>query len=154
MKKTLDVTINGEELEIDIEPHKTLLEVLREELSFTGTKEGCGLGTCGACTVLVEGDPVLSCLSLALDVRGSYVTTIEGLVINGEPHPLQWAFVNHGAVQCGFCTPGTIMSAKALLEKHPSPSSQEIREALSGNLCRCTGYEKIIDAVQSLVESN
>lgn len=153
MKKRLELTVNDELLDVEVEPHKTLLEVLREELGFTGTKEGCGLGVCGACTVLVEGEPVLSCLTLALEVRGRRITTIEGLIKDGKPDPLQLAFVNHGAIQCGFCTPGAIMSAKALLEKNPRPSSQEIRETMSGNLCRCTGYQKIIDAVESQVEA-
>ncbi len=153
MKKRLEFTVNDELLDIEIEPHKTLLEILREELGYTGAKEGCGLGACGACTVLVEGEPVLSCLTLALEVRGKSVTTIEGLVKNGQPDPLQLAFVNHGAIQCGFCTPGAIMSAKALLGRNSRPSNPEIREALAGNLCRCTGYVKIIEAVESQVES-
>ncbi len=153
MKRRLELTVNDEALELEIEPHKTLLEVLREELGYTGTKEGCGLGACGACTVLVDGAPTLACLTLALEMRGKRVTTIEGLVKNGQPDPLQTAFVNHGAIQCGFCTPGQIMSAKALLTKNPHPSNPEIREALAGNLCRCTGYTKIIEAVESQVES-
>lgn len=149
VKRRLELTINDEVVDVEVEPHKTLLEVLREELGFTGTKEGCGLGACGACTVLLDGEPVLACLTLLLEVRNRRVTTIEGLVKNGKPDPLQQAFVNHGAIQCGFCTPGAIMSAKALLGKKPNPSSQEIREALSGNLCRCTGYQKILEAVES-----
>ncbi len=153
MKRRLEFTVNDEALELEIEPHKTLLEVLREELGYTGTKEGCGLGACGACTVLVDGAPTLACLTLALEMRGKRVTTIEGLVKNGQPDPLQSAFVNHGAIQCGFCTPGQIMSAKALLTSNPRPSNQEIREALAGNLCRSTGYTKIVEAVESQVES-
>lgn len=149
VKRRLELTINDEVVDVEVEPHKTLLEVLREELSFTGTKEGCGLGACGACTVLLDGEPALACLTLLLEVRNRRVTTIEGLVKNGKPDPLQQAFVDHGAIQCGFCTPGAIMSAKALLGEKPNPSSQEIREALSGNLCRCTGYQKILEAVES-----
>ncbi|EFK09389.1 4-hydroxybenzoyl-CoA reductase subunit gamma [delta proteobacterium NaphS2] len=152
MKRRLELTVNDECLDVEIEPHRTLLEVLREELGFTGAKEGCGLGACGACTVLVDGAPVLSCLTLALEVQGKTVTTVEGLVKNGQPDPVQKAFVDHGAIQCGFCTPGSVMSAKALLEKNSNPSGQEIREALAGNLCRCTGYQKIIEAVGSLAK--
>jgi aerobic-type carbon monoxide dehydrogenase small subunit (CoxS/CutS family) len=154
VKRKLEITVNDEVVDVEIEPHKTLLEVLREELGFTGAKEGCGLGACGACTVLLDGDPVLACLTLALEVRDRRITTIEGLVKNGRPDPLQQAFVDHGAIQCGFCTPGAIMSAKSLLGKNPHPSSGEIREALAGNLCRCTGYEKIIKAVESQGEKH
>ncbi len=153
MKRKLELTVNDEGVDVEVEPHKTLLEVLREELGFTGAKEGCGLGACGACTVLLDGDPVLACLTLAVEVRGRRVTTIEGLVQDGKPDPLQRAFVDRGAIQCGFCTPGAIMSAKALLGKKSNPSSEEIKEALAGNLCRCTGYQKIIEAVESQVET-
>ena len=153
MKRELELNVNEELWEVDVEPQKTLLEVLREELGFTGAKEGCGLGACGACTILVEGNPVLSCLTLAIEVRDKRITTIEGLVKDGQPDPVQSAFIEHGAIQCGFCTPGTIMSAKALLEKNPHASGEEIKEALAGNLCRCTGYQKIVEAVESLVES-
>ena len=151
MKRELELNVNEELWDVEIAPHKTLLEVLREDLGLTGTKEGCGLGACGACTVLVDGDPRLSCLTLALEVRDKQITTIEGLARNGRPDPVQRAFIDHGAIQCGFCTPGQILSAKALLEKTPNPSGDEIREALSGNLCRCTGYQKIVKAVESLV---
>ena len=150
MKKTLAFTINDEHVELEIESHKTLLEVLREDLALTGTKEGCGLGACGACTVLIEGSPALSCLTLALEVKNKYVSTIEGLMIGDKLDPIQSSFVEHGAIQCGFCTPGMIMSAKALLGQNPRPAREEIKDAISGNLCRCTGYKKIIDAVESL----
>ncbi|MFH1351856.1 MAG: (2Fe-2S)-binding protein [Pseudomonadota bacterium] len=150
-KKMMELNVNNEIFEVAVEPHKTLLEVLREDLSLTGTKEGCGLGACGACTVIVEGAPALSCLTLAADVERKSITTIEGLAKEGQPHQIQSAFVDHYAMQCGFCTPGMIMSAKALLDKNQSPSREEIRDGLDGNLCRCTGYKKIIEAVESLV---
>ncbi len=150
MKKSLEFWVNGEYVELEIEPQRTLLEVLREDLGLTGTKEGCGLGACGACTVHVDGSAILSCLVLAMEVRNRSITTVEGLVKDGKPDPLQLAFVNHGAIQCGFCTPGAIMSAKALLGRSPKPSRVEIEEALSGNLCRCTGYHKIVEAVESV----
>jgi aerobic-type carbon monoxide dehydrogenase small subunit (CoxS/CutS family) len=152
MRKRLEFWVNEEYVELEIEPHKTLLEVLREDLGLTGTKEGCGLGSCGACTVHVDGSPILSCLVLAMEVRNKSITTIEGLAKDGKPDPVQLAFVNHGAIQCGFCTPGAIMSAKALLGRNPKPLRSEIEEALSGNLCRCTGYQKIVDAVESIKE--
>jgi aerobic-type carbon monoxide dehydrogenase small subunit (CoxS/CutS family) len=152
MKRKLELNVNNEVWEIEVQPYRTLLEVLREDLSLTGSKEGCGLGACGACTVLVDGSPSLSCLTLAMDMQNKDIRTIEGLTKDGEPDPLQLAYVDHGAIQCGFCTPGSIMSAKALLERDPKPSREEIQEALSGNLCRCTGYKKIIEAVESLVE--
>lgn len=150
MKRKLELNVNDEVWEIEVQPHRTLLEVLREDLSLTGAKEGCGLGACGACTVLVNGSPSLSCLTLAMDVQNKDIRTIEGLVKDGQPDPIQLAFVDHGAIQCGFCTPGSIMSAKALLERNPTPSREEILETMSGNLCRCTGYKKIIEAVESL----
>jgi carbon-monoxide dehydrogenase small subunit len=152
MKRRLELNVNDEVWEIEVEPHRTLLEVLREDLSLTGAKEGCGLGSCGACTVLIDGAPVLSCLTLAVEAQSKSITTVEGLMKDNKPDPVQEAFVSHGAIQCGFCTPGSIMSAKALLERNPKPSREEIREALSGNLCRCTGYKKIIEAVESLSE--
>ncbi len=152
MKRKLELNVNDEVWEIEVQPHRTLLEVLREDLSLTGAKEGCGLGACGACTVLVNGSPSLSCLTLAMDVQNKDIRTIEGLVKDGQPDPIQLAFVDHGAIQCGFCTPGSIMSAKALLERNPTPSREEILETMSGNLCRCTGYKKIIEAVESLAE--
>jgi aerobic-type carbon monoxide dehydrogenase small subunit (CoxS/CutS family) len=152
MKKKVAFTINDEHVELEIEPHKMLLEVLREDLGLTGSKEGCGLGACGACTVLIEGLPALACLTLALDVMDKRITTIEGLMTGDEPDPIQSSFVAHGAIQCGFCTPGMIMSAKGLLEQNPHPARIEIQEAISGNLCRCTGYKKIVDAVESSVK--
>jgi carbon-monoxide dehydrogenase small subunit len=152
MKRKLELNVNNEVWEIEVQPHRTLLEVLREDLSLTGAKEGCGLGACGACTVLVNGSPSLSCLTLATDVQNKHITTIEGLTKDGQPDPIQLAFVDHGAIQCGFCTPGSIMSAKALLERNANPSREEILEAMSGNLCRCTGYKKIIEAVESAAE--
>ncbi len=153
MKRNVEFNVNDELWELEIAPHRTLLEVLREELALTGSKEGCGLGACGACTVLVDGSPTLSCLTLALEVQDKSIQTIEGLAKGGQPDPIQLAFVEHGAIQCGFCTPGTIMSSKALLARNPNPSQEEIKEGLSGNLCRCTGYKKIIEAVQSLAGS-
>ncbi len=153
MKRELELNINDEHWEVNVEPHKTLLEVLREDIGFTGAKEGCGLGACGACTVLVEGAPLLSCLTLVLEVQGKRITTIEGLVEAGRPDPVQKSFIEHGAIQCGFCTPGNILSAKALLDRNPRASREEIEEALAGNLCRCTGYQKIVEAVESMVGS-
>jgi aerobic-type carbon monoxide dehydrogenase small subunit (CoxS/CutS family) len=151
-RQRISLLVNEETVDLEIEPHWTLLEVLREKLGLTGSKEGCGLGSCGACTVLVNGEPVLSCLTLAMEARDRSITTIEGLFKNGKPHPLQKSFVEHGAIQCGYCTPGMILSAKALLDKNGSPSKEEILSALSGNLCRCTGYNKIVRAVQAAVE--
>ena len=153
MKRELELNVNDELWEVNVEPHKTLLEVLREDIGFTGAKEGCGLGACGTCTVLVEGVPLLSCLTLALEVQHKRITTIEGLAEEGRPDPVQKAFIEHGAIQCGFCTPGNILSTKALLDRNPRASREEIEEALAGNLCRCTGYQKIVEAVESLVGS-
>ena len=147
VRRTL--TVNGESAEALFPPYKTLLEVLREELGLTGTKHGCELGECGACTVLLDGEPVLSCLVLALECEGRRVQTIEGLARGAELHPLQAAFTDFGGSQCGYCTPGVIMTAKALLERNPSPSPQEIKEATAGNLCRCTGYNQIVEAIES-----
>jgi len=152
MKKRIVLNVNAEEYELEIEPQKTLLEVLREELDLTGAKEGCGLGSCGACTVLVEGEPILSCLTLAVEVQHRAIVTIEGLFKDGHPHPLQRHFIECGAIQCGYCTPGMILSAKALIDEKREPSRTEIQEALSGNLCRCTGYNKIIEAVEAAVK--
>jgi carbon-monoxide dehydrogenase small subunit len=152
MKRILKLNVNGEEFEILTEVHKTLLEVLREDLGLTGTKRGCDLGTCGACTVLIEGKPYLSCLTLAADVQGKKILTIEGLSQKGELHPLQKAFVEKGAIQCGFCTPGMILTAKAFLEEQPHPSEGKLKKAISGNLCRCTGYVKIVEAILSVSE--
>jgi carbon-monoxide dehydrogenase small subunit len=150
MKRILKLNVNGEDLEILVEGHKTLLEVLREDLGLTGTKRGCDLGTCGACTVLIDGKPWLSCLTLAAAIQGKKITTIEGLAEDGKLHPLQSAFIEKGAIQCGFCTPGMILTAKAFLEENPHPSEEETKKAISGNLCRCTGYVKIIEAILSV----
>jgi carbon-monoxide dehydrogenase small subunit len=152
MKRILKLHVNGEEFEVLTEIHKTLLEVLREDLGLTGTKRGCDLGTCGACTVLIEGKPYLSCLTLAVDVQGKKIVTIEGLAQEGELHPLQKAFVKKGAIQCGFCTPGMILTAKAFLDENPHPSEGDVKKAISGNLCRCTGYVKIVEAILSVSE--
>jgi len=154
MKHRLSLTVNGREQEILIEANRTLLQVLREDLGLTGVKQGCGLGDCGSCTVLLNGRPVNSCLVLALSVDGAEVTTIEGLAQDGRLHPVQEAFVEHGAIQCGFCTPGMILSAKAFLDRTEGvPGRQEIREAISGNLCRCTGYQKIVEAVEAAAQA-
>ena len=150
MKKVhLSLRVNGDETEVAFAPHKTLLEVLREDLNLTGTKHGCELGECGACAVLVDGEPVLSCLVLAAESSGRTITTVEGLAEPGGLHPLQECFADLGAAQCGYCTPGILMTAKALLDREPSPSRARIREALSGNLCRCTGYLQIFEAVEA-----
>jgi carbon-monoxide dehydrogenase small subunit len=154
MKKVeITLRVNGEEYELEIEPHRTLVEVLREQLGYTGTKKSCNEGECGACTVIMDGKPVASCLVLALDAQGKEIVTIEGLAKGQELHPLQVAFVRHGGIQCGFCTPGMIMSAKALLDQNPKPTTQEVRRAISGNLCRCTGYQQIVDAVLAAAET-
>ncbi len=149
MEYTLTFSVNKEPVEIVVAPHLTLLDVLRDTLGLTGAKEGCGSGDCGACTVLVNAEPVCSCLMLAVEAEGQEVTTVEGLASNGELHPLQKALIAYGGLQCGFCTPGVLMSSVALLTRNPRPSEHEIREALSGNLCRCTGYDKIVRAVQA-----
>ena len=146
-KVNLELTVNGEALAFFIFPNRTLLEVLREEAGLTGAKEGCGEGVCGACTVLLDGKPVRACLTLAVEAAGSAVTTVEGLAAGETLDPLQEAFIEHGSVQCGFCTPGMLMSAKGLLLEDPQPDETEIRRALSGNICRCTGYAKIVEAV-------
>jgi len=140
--------VNGEEQEILFLPYKTLLEVLREDLRLTGTKHGCELGECGTCTVLVDGEPVLSCLALPVETQSCRITTVEGMAEGGRLHPLQQAFAELGAAQCGYCTPGILLTATALLADRPSPTRQEVKDALAGNLCRCTGYTKILDAVE------
>ncbi len=145
----LHLKVNGVPLERSVPPNRILLDLLREDMNLTGTKRGCDLGTCGCCTVLLDGVPTLSCLTLARLAEGAEVTTIEGLGEHGELTALQRAFVEHGATQCGFCTPGFLLAATALLRDHPTPSRQEIQEALSGNLCRCTGYVKILEAVEA-----
>ena len=147
-KAHLRLRVNGETLEVACAPHKTLLEVVREDLGLTGTKHGCELGECGTCTVLIEGRPHLSCLVLALECEDRPIVTVEGLADGARPHPLQTAFAELGAAQCGYCTPGILLTASALLAERPSPTRQEVKEALAGNLCRCTGYTKILDAVE------
>jgi len=147
-KTLLRLSVNGEDHDLAAAAHKTLLEVLREEMGLTGTKHGCELGECGTCTVLVDGRPVLSCLALPIELEGRAITTVEGLARVGRLHPLQQAFAELGAAQCGYCTPGFLLTARALLADNPRPTRQEIREALAGNLCRCTGYTKILDAVE------
>ena len=144
----MHMRVNGEEVDFLFAPYKTLLEVLREDLDLTGTKHGCELGECGACAVLVDGEPVLSCLALALACEGRRIETIEGLARGPELHPLQTAFADLGAAQCGYCTPGILMTAKALLEAEPAPSRERIKDAISGNLCRCTGYLQIFEAIE------
>lgn len=153
MKKLLRLTVNSTPREVAVNAHATLGEVLRGELGLTGTKIGCGEGDCGACTVLLDGEPVNSCLVLALQANGREVTTIEGLATSEGLHPVQAAFVEAGAIQCGYCSPGMILSATALLRRMPNPSELEVRTALSGNLCRCTGYQKIIEATQKAAEN-
>ncbi|RLA96059.1 MAG: (2Fe-2S)-binding protein [Deltaproteobacteria bacterium] len=148
-KVEISFLLNGKPQKVEVSVEATLLEVLREELGLTGTKEGCGIGECGACTVLLDGRPVYSCLLLAPQADGRRIETVEGLGTEDEPHPLQRAFVETGAVQCGFCIPGVLMAAKALLDEDPRPNRQRIREALSGNLCRCTGYWPLIEAVEA-----
>ena len=143
-----DLTVNGEPVEVSFAPYKTLLELLREDLNLTGTKHGCELGECGACAVLVDGEPRLSCLVLALECEGKSIETVEGLANGPALHPLQSAFADLGAAQCGYCTPGILMTAKALLEHEPNPSRERIKEAISGNLCRCTGYQQIFEAIE------
>ena len=146
MKKEIKLKINGNEYRVSVDTRMTLLDAIREKIGLTGTKEGCDVGECGTCTVLMDGKPVYSCLMFAVDAEGRDILTIEGL----SEHPLQKAFIEHGAVQCGFCTPGMILSAKALLDENPNPTELEVRKAISGNLCRCTGYSKIVEAILSL----
>lgn len=153
MKHVITVEVNGRTHEVAVPPRRTLAEMLREDLDMTGTKQGCGEGECGACTVLVDGRPTSSCIMLAVEADGREVTTIEGVARNGELHPIQTAFIEAGAIQCGFCSPGMILSSKALLDRNPAPTAHEIRSALSGNLCRCTGYQKIVEAVDKAAET-
>jgi carbon-monoxide dehydrogenase small subunit len=152
LKIPIEIEVNSEIYQVEVEPSATLLDLLRERLLLTGTKEGCGLGDCGTCIVLVNGMPVNSCLMLAVDAHGHQVTTIEGLATDGKLHPLQKSFIEKGAFQCGFCTPAMILSAKALLDKKPQASVDEIKQALSGVLCRCGSYKKIIEAVRTVTE--
>jgi carbon-monoxide dehydrogenase small subunit len=149
VKRLMTLTVNGTSYEVAIEPQQSLLQLLREELHLTGTKEGCSEGECGACTVLLDGKTVDSCLIFALEAQGREVMTIEGLAQGDQLHPVQKAFAEYGAVQCGFCTPGMILAAKALLDSNPHPTEMEIRQGISGNLCRCTGYVKIVEAIQA-----
>ena len=150
MKQAINLNVNGDTYELLIAPNQTLLEVLREKIGLMGTKRGCDLGACGACTVLVDGEAYLSCIMLAVDAVGKNITTIEGLGNEGELHPLQQAFIDHGALQCGFCTPGIILTAKAILDEDASPTEQSLKKKLAGNLCRCTGYKKVLDAVRDV----
>ncbi|MBW1819999.1 MAG: (2Fe-2S)-binding protein [Deltaproteobacteria bacterium] len=154
MKQKIAFVLNGNKIEVEVEPHWTLLHLLRESLELSGTKPGCGEGECGACTVLVNNKAVNSCIFPVMEIADATVTTIEGMVgSSGELHPIQQAFVEQGAVQCGFCTPGMIMSSRALLDENPNPGEGEIRHALAGNLCRCTGYTQIIEAVEAAREA-
>ncbi len=146
----ISLTVNGDTHEFDVDARRTLMQVLREELELHGTHEGCGSGDCGACTVLLDDEPVPSCLVLAADADGREIVTVEGLVQNGEPHAVQKAIVAHGGIQCGYCTPGIVISSVALLKTNPHPTEHEVREAIAGNLCRCTGYQKIVDAVMAV----
>lgn len=148
MKELIHLNVNGDSHQVAVPVQKTLLEVLREDLQLTGTKHGCEVGECGTCTVLIDDEPVLSCLTLAIEAQHREITTVEGLEHNGKLHPIQIAFAERGAAQCGYCTPGMLVTAKALLDKNKTPSPEEIQEALSGNLCRCTGYLKITEAVE------
>ena len=153
-KTTIELSINGDSYRVTIDPWRTLAEVLREDIGLTGTKIGCNQGDCGACTVLVDGRSVASCLTLAAELRGRKITTIEGVAPSGtELHSIQEAFLTKGAVQCGFCTSGMVLSARHLLERNPNPTEPEIRDGLSGNLCRCTGYTKIVEAIQAAAKS-
>ncbi|HLA28458.1 MAG TPA: (2Fe-2S)-binding protein [Syntrophales bacterium] len=149
MKQIIKLHVNGDIYEVAVEHWRTLLEVLRDELDLTGTKKGCDEGDCGACTVLINGKSVTSCLTLAIEAQGKEIITIEGLACGEALHPIQEAFVEHGGLQCGFCTPGMILSAKALLDKNPMPSEDEIKLGIAGNLCRCTGYIKIIESIEA-----
>jgi len=154
MKKAVTLNVNGDAYDVLVSPHQTLLEVLREELGLSGTKCGCDMGACGACTVLIDGEAYLSCIMLAVDAVGKNITTIEGLSTGADLHPLQKAFIEKGALQCGFCTPGMILTAQAVLNENARPSEDLIKKNLSGNLCRCTGYKKVIDAVVSVSQES
>ncbi|MGH7846127.1 MAG: (2Fe-2S)-binding protein [Candidatus Binatia bacterium] len=152
MKRSVVLTVNDEEHEIQIEPNRLLLHALRDDLGLTGTKEGCSIGVCGACSVTVDGRLVSSCLTLAVSCQDKNIATIEGLAKDGRLHPLQQAFIEYGGFQCGVCTPGQIMAAKALLDENPQPSEDEVKEWMSGNLCRCTGYYKILESIMAVVD--
>lgn len=151
MKRKIVLNVNDGDYEVEVEPNRLLVDVIREDIGLTGTKKGCEIGVCGACTVLMDGKVVSSCLMLAVYAVGKKITTIEGLLKEGELHPLQKAFVDYGAFQCGFCTPGMILASKAMLDENPHPTEHEIREGLNGNLCRCTGYAKMVEAIQTIV---
>ncbi len=149
VKQVIELNVNGDMYEVLIAPNQTLLEVLRDEMGLTGTKRGCDLGACGACSVLLDGEAYLSCLMLAVDAVGKTIVTIEGLSEGGELHPIQKSFVEVGGLQCGFCTPGIVMTAKAILDEEPHPTEESVKKKMAGNLCRCTGYKKVIEAVMS-----
>ena len=153
MEHNIEIKVNGHDYELEIQPWRTLLEVLRDHLNLTGTKQSCAEGHCGACTVIVNGEAVNACLMLAMEAQGKEIITIEGLAKGDELHPIQEAFVNHGAVQCGFCTPGLIMATKAFLEESPTPSDEEIKRVLAGHLCRCTGYVQVVESVQAAADN-
>ena len=153
MKRAIELKINGDIHEVLVSPNHTLLEVLRDKLGLMGTKRGCDLGACGACTVLINGEAYLSCVMLAIEASGKEILTIEGLAEGGELHPLQSAFVETGGLQCGFCTPGMILTAKAILDEEEDPSEEVIKKKMAGNLCRCTGYKKVVEAVMSVTDS-
>ena len=153
MEKLITVAVNGDEYQVEVNSRELLLDMIRDKLSLTGTKRGCDTGDCGACTVLMNGKPMNSCLVLAIEADGAEIITIEGLSENGRLHPLQEAFVRHGAVQCGFCTPGMILAAKALVDENSNPTEEEICRAIAGNLCRCTGYTKIIEAIKAYADT-
>ncbi|MGC8817134.1 MAG: (2Fe-2S)-binding protein [Candidatus Hadarchaeum sp.] len=146
-KIRVKLNVNGKNYKVEVKPHWTLLQVIRDQLGLTGTKYGCGTGECGACTVLIDGKPMTSCLVLAASAEGRKIVTIEGISSEGKLHPLQEAFIEEGAIQCGYCTPGMILAAKAFLERNPNPTEEEVRRAIDGNLCRCTGYVKIVKAI-------
>lgn len=153
MKQQIALEINGRVYDLVISQRDLLVDVIRKKIGLTGTKKGCGNGDCGACTVLVDGEPTLSCLTLAISCNGKKISTVEGLAQGVQLHPIQEAFINHGAIQCGYCTPGMLMSAKGLLDKNPKPTLEEIKVAISGNLCRCTGYKRIVEAIQMASET-
>ena len=152
MKHSVRLKVNDDDYEVLVESYESLLDVLRTKLNLTGTKEGCDTGDCGACTVIMDGRPVNACLVLAMEAEGKEIVTIEGLAKGSQLHPIQEAFIKYGAIQCGYCTPGMVLSAKALLDENPKPKDEEIRRAIAGNLCRCTGYVKIIDAIKAVAE--
>jgi carbon-monoxide dehydrogenase small subunit len=152
MKKDIILKVNGNSYKMNVDTRITLIEAIRDKIGLTGTKEGCSVGECGTCTVLMDGKPIYSCIMLAVDAEGREILTIEGLADSDGLHPIQKSFIDHGAVQCGFCTPGMILTAKALLNENPNPTEEEIKKAISGNLCRCTGYSKIIEAIKMLSE--